>query len=285
MADELWIVGDEESHAWSVDAKGKVTTNDDYPIDGERVVIGVADSPLTQKQADGIRGLICDLRKDGVLDFNPAVGVQYPQRTTVLNVEQAMRYLHAWTDDCDEEWHTSADAGLCSEIPWEDGEVVEPPDQSIHQQQVTDDLTSSADVKRERARNDKGHFIADAPAPPEDEAWVEVAGGPQAIEEKPAGGDSQEQQGEVTHGGDSTEDMPVMQILCAPGEKNQAVETWQAVCNEIVMANDSIDMEPIGVDGSFGEQTEALTRVVQEALGVPVTGLCDQATWDAVSNG
>ena len=106
MADELWIVGDEESHAWSVDAKGKVTTNDDYPIDGERVVIGVADSPLTQKQADGIRGLICDLRKDGVLDFNPAVGVQYPQRTTVLNVEQAMRYLHAWTDDCDEEWHT-----------------------------------------------------------------------------------------------------------------------------------------------------------------------------------
>lgn len=285
MADELWIVSDEESYAWGVDAKGKVTTDDEYPIDGERVAIGVGDTPVTQKQADAIRGLICDLRKDGVLDFNPAVGVQYPQRTTVLNVEQAMRYIHAWTDDCDEKWHTSADAGLCSEIPWEDGVAVEPPDQSVHQQQVTDDLTSSADVKRERARNEKGHFIADDPDTPEDEAWVEVDGVPQPIEEKPAAGDSQEQQGgEVTHGGDSTVDMPIMLLLCAPGEKGESVEAWQAVCNEIILSN-GVDAETVSVDGTFGERTEEVTRVVQEILGVPVTGACDQSTWDAVSNG
>ena len=279
MADELWIVSDANSHGWLVDAKGKVTANDEYSLEGERVNIGVADAPLTQKQADAIRALICDLRKDGTLEFNPAVGVQYPQRTTVDNVEQAMRYIHAWTDDCDEELHTSADAGLCSEIAWEDGEVIAPPDQSVHED------PTPLETEKVRARNEKGHFIADNPDTEENEAWVEASSS-EADEQKPAAGDSQEQQGgEVTYGGDSTEDMPVMGLLCASGEQGESVEAWQAVCNEILLRNDSMDAEPIPVDGSFGEQTENLTRIVQAELGVPVTGALDQATWDAVSNG
>ena len=60
------------------------------------------------------------------------------------------------------------------------------------------------------------------------------------------------------------------------------MEVWQAVCNEFLHLNDSVEAEPIGVDGFFGEQTENLTRVIQAELGVPVTGVCDQATWDAV---
>ena len=62
MADELWIVRDDQSCGWCVDAKGKITTDDEYVTEGrERINIGVPDAPLTQKQADAIRGLICDL--------------------------------------------------------------------------------------------------------------------------------------------------------------------------------------------------------------------------------
>ena len=282
MADELWIVRDDQPCGWCVDAKGKITTDDEYVTENrERINIGVPDAPLTQKQADAIRGLICDLRKDDVLEFNPAVGAQYPQRTTVANVQQAMGYLHAWPDDCDEELHTSADLGLSSEMPWVDGVAVTPPDQASHQ----DDPSMVPQTEKVRARNEKGHFIADNPDTDENEAWVEASSS-EADEQKPAAGDSQEQQGgEVTHGGDSTEDMPVMGLLCASGEQGESVEAWQAVCNEILLRNDSIDAEPIPVDGSFGEQTENLTRIVQAELGVPVTGALDQATWDAVSNG
>ena len=282
MADELWIVRDDQSCGWCVDAKGKITTDDEYVTEGrERINIGVPDAPLTQKQADAIRGLICDLRKDDVLEFNPAVGAQYPQRTTVASVQQAMTYLHAWPDDCDEDLHTSADLGLSSEIPWVDGVAVAPPDQASHQ----DDPSMAPQTEKVRARNEKGHFIADNPDTDENEAWVEASSS-EADEQEPAAGDSQEQQGgEATYGGDSTLDMPAMVDMCAPGDKGEAVETWQAVCNEILHMNDSIEAEPIGVDGSFGEQTEELTRVIQQELGVPVTGVLDQATWDAVSNG
>jgi hypothetical protein len=279
MSDELWIVSDAESCGWLIDSKGKVTADDEYSLEGERVSIGVPDGPLTQKQADAIRGLIADLRKNGTLERGPAVGVQYPQRTTVENVKQAMLYIHAWPDDCDEELHTSADAGLCTDVPWVDGVAVEPPDQSIHQD--TPVLV--------RARNEKGHFISDDPDTPENEAWVEVDGVPQPIEEKPAAGESQEPQGgETDLEGEFAlapgHDVPG-QVTVMSGDKGPEVESWQAICNEILLSNDSMEQGFIPVDGSFGEQTEELTRVIQAELGVPVTGACDQATWDAVVNG
>ena len=259
MADELWIVRDDQSCGWCVDAKGKVTTDDEYFTEGkQRVNIGVADAPLTQKQADAIRGLICDLRKDGVLDGRTAVGVQYPQRILDENVQQSENYLRSWADDCDEEWHTTADLGVCTEIPWVDGVVIEPPEQP----------EDTASAEKVRARNEKGHFIADNPDTEEDEAWVEADSVPQPIEEKPAAGEEESLQGER----ESVE----------PGMQGEAVESWQSVCNEIVLSHPLLtDDLLLSVDGGFGEATENTTRAVQEVLGVPATGAVDSSTWAA----
>jgi peptidoglycan hydrolase-like protein with peptidoglycan-binding domain len=39
------------------------------------------------------------------------------------------------------------------------------------------------------------------------------------------------------------------------------------------------------VDGVFGPQTEAATKQFQQQVGLPVTGIVDEATWKALPNG
>jgi len=297
MADELWIVDMETNHGWHVDAKGKVVTHDDYPADVlERVNVAVEDAPLTRKQADAIRGLVIALREDGVLDKAPAVGIQYPSRTVMANVTQSMRYLHSWTDDCDEELHTLADIGLCTEIPWEDPVIIPPVDQSPHQ-----DTHKGHTEAVVRARNEKGHFIADDPDTPENEAWVEVEQGDltevishiDPIIQEPAAGASENPsddslQGEIALA--PGHDVPG-QVTVMSGDEGPEVETWQTVINEILdseperYVGDPTGLDLISVDGVFGDETQAATSHVQAILEIPVTGSCDQATWDAVLNG
>ena len=282
MADELWIVSDNESAGWRVDADGKVTTDHEYPLDGERVNISVPDAPLTEKQAFAIRDLIVDLRQDGVLEKGPAVGVQYPQRTTVDNVKQSMPFLHCWHDNCDEEWHSSADLGVSEGLPWVTPEAVEPPDQTVHHDTVAAHTDLSGTAERRRARDEKGHFVADDPDTPDvDEAWEDVP-------EKPAAGVPQEaQSGDLVEGllrnREDVVDVPG-QVVLEPGMTGPEVTAWQAVCNEVLgmQTETHSEVELLIPDGQFGEQTEHVTRIVQTILEVPVTGRVDEDTWTAV---
>lgn len=284
MADELWIVDMETNHGWHVDAKGKVVTHDDYPASElERVNVGVEDAPLTQKQADAIKGLVIALREDGILDAAPAVGVQYPSRSKMTNIAQSMRYLQCWPDDCDEELHTRADIGLNTGVPWKDPVVIPPVDQSPHQDTHAEQARAVV-----RARNEKGHYVADDPETPENEAWMEVDGVPQPIQERPAAGASEDPsydslEGEIVLA--PGHDVPG-QVTVMSGDEGPEVESWQVVCNEILDWDDTgSDIDVLVPDGVFGERTEQVTRVVQDLLGVTVTGACDQSTWDAVLNG
>ena len=278
MADELWIVSDKEAAGWCVDANGKVTTDDDYPLDGDRVSISVPVAPLTEKQAFAIRDLIVDLRKDGVLEKGPAVGVQYPQRTTVDNVKQSMPFLHCWHDNCDEEWHSSADLGVSEGLSWVEPEAVEPPDQTVHQDTLAAHADLSETAERRRARDEKGHFVADDPDTPDvNEAWEDVP-------EKPAAGVPQEQlSGDLLEGEEDGVDVPG-QVVLEPGMTGPEVTAWQAVCNEILATQTEThsEVELLTPDGSFGEQTEHVTRIIQTILEVPVTGRVDEDTWTAV---
>ena len=273
MADELWIVSDKDPAGWCVAPDGKVTTDDEYPLSGERVSISVPDAPLTEKQAYAIRGLIVDLRKDGVLEKGPAVGVQYPQRTTVDNVKQSMRFLHCWHDDCDEEWHSSADAGVSEGLPWVKPEAVEPPDQTVHQDTLVEHANLSETAERRRARDDKGHFIADDPDTPDvDEAWEDVP-------EKPAAGVTQDQPSEDSLEGG--EDVPG-QVVLSEGMEGVEVAAWQAVVNEVLATDTNSEEELLTADGVFGPVTVNATMTVQSILGVSPSGVVDGDTWVAV---
>jgi hypothetical protein len=250
MADELWIVSDTEAAGWCVAANGKVATDDEYPLGGGRVNISVSASPLTEKQAFAIRDLICDLRKDGVLEKNPAVGVQYPQRTTVDNVKQSMPFLHCWPDNCDEEWHSSADIGVSEGLPWVTPEAVEPPDQLVHQgmQAQHDSLGAARDERRAA---------------------------------EPAAGVTQGQQSKDSLEGDTETEMN--QMVLVEGMEGSEVEAWQGVCNEVLAQSTDHDyVELLITDGVFGTETTQVTAVVQTILGVPPTGKVDEDTWVAV---
>lgn len=263
MADELWIVSDAELAGWTVDAEGKTVTNKEYNLGASRVSIAVPDAPLTEKQAKAIRKLIVKLRKDDVLHHNPKVGVLYPQKTTVDNVVQSMPYLHCWQDDCDEELHTSADAGVSESRPWTNPTPVDPPDQSVHQSAAAESADFVATRKRRMARNEDALYGRDdLPSEP-------AAGVP----ETPLLGDPVE--------GDS-DDIPG-QVHLSFGSAGTEVEAWQAVCNEILSMPDHADVgELLSTDGDFGPQTVKVTRQIQHILGVPMTGTVDGDTWTAV---
>jgi peptidoglycan hydrolase-like protein with peptidoglycan-binding domain len=244
MADELWIVSDAELAGWTVDAEGKVDTNKKYNLESGRISIAVPDAPLTEKQAKAIRKLIGKLRADGVLGYNPKVGVQYPHRTTVDNVTQSMRYLHCWPDDCDIAHATSADAGVSTKSRWIEPVSVEPPDQSVHQgtQAQHASLAAARDERR-----------ASEPA----------AGVP----EDPQLTDSVE--------GDTGD-------VLGEGMEGVEVQAWQGVCNEVLQMDGDNEEELLVADGVFGPETKLVTEAVQKILGVPTTGIVDGDTWVAV---
>jgi len=263
MADELWIVSDAELAGWTVDAEGKTDTNKEYNLDAPRVSIAVPDAPLTEKQAKAIRKLIVKLRKDGVLHHNPKVGVLYPQKTTVDNVTQSMPYLHCWQDDCDEELHTFADAGVSEGLPWVGPTPVEPPDQSVHQDPHAEAVEFAATRGRRKARDEDALYDRDD-TPPEPAAGVPEA----PLSTDPVEGDSDDVSG---------------QVVLSFGSAGTEVEAWQAVCNEVLSMPEHADIDELLLtDGDFGPKTVKVTRLIQRILGVPMTGTVDGDTWVAV---
>ena len=248
MADELWIVSDKEPAGWTVDAEGKVGTNKKYNLGSGRISIAVPDAPLTEKQAKAIRKLIGKLRADGVLQHNPKVGVLYPQKSTVANVGQSLNYIRCWQDDCDEELRTTADAGVSKGVKWVEPAMVEPPDQSVHQdtQAQHASLTAARDERRAS---------------------------------EPAAGVTQDQPSEDSLEGG--EDVPG-QVVLSEGMEGVEVAAWQAVVNEVLATDTNSEEELLTADGVFGPVTVNATMTVQSILGVPPSGVVDGDTWVAV---
>ena len=73
------------------------------------------------------------------------------------------------------------------------------------------------------------------------------------------------------------------QVCSMEGDEGAEVQAWQTIANEIVGQAD-LDSDLVMNDGVFGPKTVEITKVVQEYLEVPVTGSCDQVTWDTVLN-
>jgi len=246
MADELKIVSGETPHRWHIDGNAELTEHEeDSPCN-----IWIDDSePITQAVADAIRDLICDLRDDETLDDLPKAGIQYPTFGVGLNktaFAHCEAYLRCWTDDCDEELGTLAWMGVSFDVEWSDPKT---------------------------------------PVEPEYE-WI--AGEPVIVDEKPAASEEEEPQGEETLGGEQEEEvagaeMVPGQVCTREGDEGDEVTSWQTICNEIVGQAD-LDSDLVENDGLFGPKTVAITQVVQEYLEVPVTGACDQETWDTVLN-
>jgi peptidoglycan hydrolase-like protein with peptidoglycan-binding domain len=44
-------------------------------------------------------------------------------------------------------------------------------------------------------------------------------------------------------------------------------------------------LNPQGVDGDFGDNTEKALKAFQQFKGLPVTGVVDEQTWEALENG
>jgi peptidoglycan hydrolase-like protein with peptidoglycan-binding domain len=44
-------------------------------------------------------------------------------------------------------------------------------------------------------------------------------------------------------------------------------------------------LDPLGVDGDFGDNTEKAVKAFQEFKNLPVTGVVDAQTWEALDNG
>lgn len=67
-----------------------------------------------------------------------------------------------------------------------------------------------------------------------------------------------------------------------PGDESIYVREFQYFLN--VLGENLAVIPEVAIDGSFGPATEAALRAFQEAYGLPVTGVVDEATWNDLYN-
>ena len=251
MANDFKIVSGDSPHCWSIDSKGKVS--DVVHVDEPGVcAVWVDDSEeFTKAQADAVRKLIVKCRKDGTLDEIPKAGVQYPTEVSASCAQPATRYLRTWPEllgEKDQDLQSGAWVGICWDIDF--------------------------DME-----------VADKTAPPVEPTYEWVAGEPVPVDEKPAASVEEQPQSEESLEGEEIAgaEMVPGQVCSMEGDKGAEVQAWQTIANEIVGQAD-LDSDLVKNDGVFGPKTVEITKVVQEYLEVPVTGSCDQVTWDTVLN-
>ena len=71
----------------------------------------------------------------------------------------------------------------------------------------------------------------------------------------------------------------------AHGSQGMAVRNLQKILTALSRRNDERAMDPQGVDGDFGDNTEKAVKAFQAFRGLPVTGVVDETTWEALENG
>lgn len=70
----------------------------------------------------------------------------------------------------------------------------------------------------------------------------------------------------------------------AHGSKGMAVRNLQRILTLLARKNDMRSLDPLGVDGDFGDNTEKAVRAYQEFKDLPVTGVVDEQTWTMIDN-
>lgn len=73
--------------------------------------------------------------------------------------------------------------------------------------------------------------------------------------------------------------------LLANGSQGMAVRNLQRILTALSRRNDMRSLNPQGVDGDFGDNTEKALKAFQQFKGLPVTGVVDEQTWEALENG
>lgn len=69
------------------------------------------------------------------------------------------------------------------------------------------------------------------------------------------------------------------------GSKGMAVRNLQRILTLLARKNDMRSLDPRGVDGDFGDNTEKAVRAYQEFKDLPVTGVVDEQTWKMIEGG
>jgi murein DD-endopeptidase MepM/ murein hydrolase activator NlpD len=71
----------------------------------------------------------------------------------------------------------------------------------------------------------------------------------------------------------------------AHGSLGKEVRNLQRILTLLSRRNDMRALDPIGVDGDFGDNTEKAVKAFQQFKNLPVTGVVDEQTWEALDNG
>ena len=71
----------------------------------------------------------------------------------------------------------------------------------------------------------------------------------------------------------------------AHGSLGMEVRNLQRILTLLSRRNDMRALDPLGVDGDFGDNTEKAVKAFQEFKNLPVTGVVDAQTWEALDNG
>ncbi len=71
----------------------------------------------------------------------------------------------------------------------------------------------------------------------------------------------------------------------AHGSQGMAVRNLQRILTLLARKNDMRSLDPQGVDGDFGDNTEKAVRAFQEFKELPVTGVVDEQTWTMIDRG
>ena len=71
----------------------------------------------------------------------------------------------------------------------------------------------------------------------------------------------------------------------AHGSLGMEVRNLQRILTLLSRRNDMRALDPLGVDGDFGDNTEKAVKAFQQFKNLPVTGVVDAQTWEALDNG
>lgn len=77
---------------------------------------------------------------------------------------------------------------------------------------------------------------------------------------------------------------PATHPILSRGSIGRAARELQRILTSTALREDQRKFNPRGIDGDFGENTEKAVIAFQEVRGLPVSGVVDEATWNALLN-
>ena len=68
----------------------------------------------------------------------------------------------------------------------------------------------------------------------------------------------------------------------AKGSFGPTVRELQKILTSVSRLEDNLKLDPKGIDGDFGDNTEKAVKAFQESRNLPASGRVDTATWKAL---